>query len=227
LEREKAEAKQKLMESLKPGQIHEGVVRKLMAFGAFVDIGGVDGLLPVSQLAWGRVNHPSEVVAEGQKIKVRIEKINPETGKISFAYRDMLENPWSTVGQKYPPNSIMKGRVVKIMDFGAFTELEPGIEGLIHISELSHKRVFRCTDVVKEGQEVEVMVLSVDEKAQRISLSIKALSQPEPTKKEKEKAEQEAAEAAAGHSKPKKPEKEIPLTGGLGKATGAKFGLKW
>jgi ribosomal protein S1 len=227
LEREKAEAKQKLMESLRPGQIHEGVVRKLMAFGAFVDIGGVDGLLHVSQLAWGRVNHPSEVIAEGQKIKVRIEKINPDTGKISFAYRDLLENPWNTAGQKYPPNSIVKGRVVKLMDFGAFVELEPGVEGLIHISQLSHKRVFRCADVVKEGQEVEVIVLSVDEKAQRISLSIKAMSQPEPTKKEKEQAEREAAEAAAGPVKPKKPEKELPLTGGLGKTTGAKFGLKW
>ena len=198
-----------------------------MAFGAFVDIGGVDGLLHVSQLAWGRVNHPSEVIAEGQQIRVRIEKINPETGKISFAYRDLLENPWTQASQKYPPNSIVQGKVVKIMDFGAFVELEPGVEGLIHISQLSHKRVFRCTDVVKEGQQVEVMVLSVDQNAQRISLSIKALSQPEPTKKEKEKAEQEAAEAAAGPSKPKKPEKELPLTGGLGKSTGAKFGLKW
>jgi ribosomal protein S1 len=226
LEREKAEAKQKMMESLRPGQIHEGVVRKLMAFGAFVDIGGVEGLLHVSQLAWGRVSHPSDVIAEGQKLKVRIEKINPETGKISFAYRDLLENPWSTAGHKYPSNSTVKGRVVKIMDFGAFVELEPGVEGLIHISQLSHKRVFRCTDVVKEGQEVEALVLSVDEKAQRISLSIKAMSQPEPTKKEKERAEQEAAEAAAP-AKPRKPEKEIPLTGGLGKTTGAKFGLKW
>ncbi|MGA2796728.1 MAG: S1 RNA-binding domain-containing protein [Thermoguttaceae bacterium] len=227
LEREKAEAKQKLLESLKPGQIHDGVVRKLMPFGVFVDIGGVDGLLHVSQLAWGRVNHPSEVVAEGQQIRVRIEKIDPATGKISFAYRDLLENPWTQASQKYPPNSIVQGKVVKIMDFGAFVELEPGVEGLIHISQLSHKRVFRCTDVVKEGQQVEVMVLSVDQNAQRISLSIKALSQPEPTKKEKEKAEQEAAEAAAGPSKPKKPEKELPLTGGLGKSTGAKFGLKW
>jgi small subunit ribosomal protein S1 len=229
LEREKAEAKQKLLESLKPGQIHDGVVRKLMAFGAFVDIGGVDGLLHVSQLAWGRVNHPSEVIAEGQKIRVRIEKIDPNTGKISFAYRDLLENPWTQAAQKYPPNSIIQGKVVKNMDFGAFVELEPGVEGLIHISQLSHKRVFRTADVVKEGQQVEVIVLSVDPNAQRISLSIKALSQPEPTKKEKE--EQEAAQSEAtqptAQSKPKKPEKEIPLTGGLGKTTGAKFGLKW
>ncbi len=227
LEREKAEAKQKLLESLKPGQIHDGVVRKLMAFGAFVDIGGVDGLLHVSQLAWGRVNHPSEVIVEGQKIRVRIEKIDPNTGKISFAYRDLLENPWTQASQKYPPNSIVQGKVTKIMDFGAFVELESGIEGLIHISQLSHKRVFRTSDVVKEGQQLEVMVLSVDQNAQRISLSIKALSQPEPTKKEKEKPEQEAAEAAAGSSKPKKPGKKPPLTGGLGKSTAAKFGLKW
>jgi predicted RNA-binding protein with RPS1 domain len=228
LEQEQEEAKKNMLASLKIGQIHDGVVRKLMPFGAFVDIGsGVEGLLHVSQLAWGRVNHPSEVLAEGQAIRVRIDKINPETGKISFAYRDLLESPWTTATQKYPPNTTVRGKVVKNMDFGAFVELEPGVEGLIHISELSHKRVFRTGDVVKEGQEVEVMVLSVDQNAQRISLSIRALSQPEPTKKEKEKAEQEAAEAAAQASKPKKPEKELPLTGGLGKTTGAKFGLKW
>ncbi len=228
LEREKAEAKQKFFEALQPGQIYEGTVRKLTDFGAFVEIGeSFEGLLHVSQLAWKRVKHPSEVIAEGQKIRVRIDKIDPETGKIGLAYRDLLENPWTTAAQKYPPNSIVRGTVVKIMDFGAFVELEPGVEGLIHISQLSHKRVWRAADMVKEGQELEVLVLSVDADSQRISLSIKALSQPEPTKKEKEKQEQEAAEAATASSKPKKPEKELPLTGGLGKASGAKFGLKW
>jgi len=226
LEREKEEARKILFASLKPGQIYDGVVRKIMAFGAFVDIGGVDGLLHVSQLAWGRVKHPSEVIAEGQKLRVRIEKIDPNTGKISFAYRDLMESPWTTAAQKYPPNSIVRGTVTKNMDFGAFVELEPGVEGLVHISELSHKRVFRTGDMVKEGEQVEVMVLSVDQNAQRISLSMKALSQPEPTKKEQEAAAAEAS-APATPSKPKKPEKEKPLTGGLGKSTGAKFGLKW
>jgi ribosomal protein S1 len=227
LEREQEQARQKMLATLKTGQIYEGTIRKLMPFGAFVDIGeGVEGLLHVSQLAWGRVNHPSEVVAEGQKIRVRVEKINPENGKISLAYRDLLESPWTAAAHKYPPNSTIRGKVVKIMDFGAFVELEPGVEGLVHISQLSHKRVFRTSDMVKEGQEIEAVVLSVDQNAQRISLSMKALSQPEPTKKEKERQEQEAAEAAAP-TKPKKPEKEIPLTGGLGKPTGAKFGLKW
>jgi small subunit ribosomal protein S1 len=239
LEREKAEAKQKTMEALAPGQIHEGLVRKLMDFGAFVDIGGVDGLLHISQLAWGRVKHPSDVLAEGQRIKVRVEKIDPATGKISLTYRDLMESPWTTAPINFPQGSTVRGTVVKIMDFGAFVELQPGVEGLVHISELSYKRVFRVSDVVKEGDQIEVMVQSIDPEAKRISLSMKALHQPEPTQKELEaKAEAEAlanAPAAvtdpnappAEPPKPQKPEKEKPLTGGLGKRTGEKFGLKW
>ena len=178
LEREKQEAREQLMRSLQPGQIREGVVRKLMDFGAFVDLGGVDGLLHVSQLAWGRVNHPSEVLSEGQTIKVRIEKIDPDTGKISLGYRDLFESPWAQVATKYPPQMQVKGKVTKLMEFGAFVALEPGVEGLVHISELSHKRVWRASDVVKEGDEVDVLVLSVDAEAQRISLSMKALAAP-------------------------------------------------
>ena len=179
LEQEKEVARQNLLGSLEVGQIREGVVRKLMDFGAFVDLGGVDGLLHVSQLSWARVKHPSEVLQEGQPIRVKLNKIDPETGKISLGYRDMLENPWSQVGTKYPPQSIVKGVVSKIMEFGAFVALEPGVEGLVHISELAPKRVWRASDVVSEGQEVEVLVLSVDLANQRISLSIKALA-PKP-----------------------------------------------
>ena len=189
LEREREQARQQLLESLQPGQVCEGVVRKLMDFGAFVDLGGIDGLVHVSQVAWGRVKHPSDVLHEGQQIKVRVEKVDPTTGKISLGYRDLLESPWTAVGLKYPPNTIAKGMVTKLMDFGAFVELEPGIEGLVHISELSHKRIWRCSDVVKEGQEIEVMVLSVDSEAQRMSLSMKMLSAPpEPVKKKKTRA---------------------------------------
>ena len=194
LEREQEEARQRMLESLRPGQIFDGVVRKLMDFGAFVDLGsGVDGLLHISQLAWGRVKHPSDVLTEGQTIKVRVEKINPDTGKISLAYRDLQESPWVAAAGKYPPNTVVRGKVSKLMDFGAFVEVEPGVEGLVHISELSHKRVFRCSDVVKEGQEVEVMVLSVDPAARRMSLSMKELSAPP----EPEKKEEQPAEAAA------------------------------
>ncbi len=210
-----------MLDSLRPGQIHEGVVRKLLDFGAFVDLGsGVDGLLHVSQLAWGRVKHPRDVLQEGQSIKVRIEKFDAATGKISLAYRDLMESPWAAAAQKYPPQTIAQGTVTKLMDFGAFVEVEPGIEGLVHISELSPKRVFRTSDVVKEGQEVEVLVLSIDPDAQRMSLSMKALAAPpEPAKKE------ESPEPAKASKKSTKP--TGPLLGGLGRSTGSRFGLKW
>ncbi len=222
LEREQEEARQQMLASLQPGQIFDGVVRKLMDFGAFVELGnGVDGLLHVSQLAWGRVKHPSDVLNEGQAIKVRVEKVNPETGKISLAYRDLQESPWTAAASKYPPNTVARGTVTKLMDFGAFVEVEPGVEGLVHISELSHKRVFRCSDVVKEGQEVEVMVLSVDAAARRMSLSMKELSAP-PEPEKKEEAPGEPAPSTRKKSKP-----TGPLLGGIGRKTSDRFGLKW
>jgi small subunit ribosomal protein S1 len=226
LEREKEENKQTFFASLAPGQIYDGTVRKLMDFGAFVELGnGVDGLLHVSQLSWSRVKHPSEVVQEGQSIRVRIEKIDPETGRIGLSYRDMLENPWTAAAGKYPHNSVVRGKVTRLMEFGAFVELEPGIEGLVHISELSHKRIWRASDVVKEGEEVEVLVLNVNPEAQRMSLSIKGLSKPEPTKKEKEEVEE--AEIPATAKKSSRPSNQ-PLKGGLGKASGGEsIGLKW
>jgi small subunit ribosomal protein S1 len=174
-------------------------------------------------MAWGRVKHPSDVLQEGQRIRVRVEKVDPDTGKISLTYRDLLESPWTDAARKYAPQTQVRGTVVKLMDFGAFVELEPGVEGLVHISELSHKRVWRASDVVHEGDLVDVLVLSIDVAAQRISLSMKALAlPPEPAKKEKEEPE-----AAPVTKKPsKKP--EIPLVGGIGRPVGGqRFGLKW
>jgi len=222
IEREQAEAKEKMLAELAPGQIHEGVVRSLRDFGAFVDIGGVDGLLHVSQISWDRLKHPSEALKEGQKIRVKIDKINPETHKISLSHRDLLENPWKTAAAKYSATSRVKGTVSKLTEFGAFVRLEAGVEGLIHISELAHTRVFRASDIVSEGQEVEVKVLSVDTDAQRISLSLKALqARPEPKKKEPE-PEEEAPPP------PPPSKRSTPLKGGLGRgAGGASFGLKW
>jgi predicted RNA-binding protein with RPS1 domain len=225
LEREKEEARTELLKSLAPGQIREGVVRKLMDFGAFVDLGGIDGLLHISQLGWGRVAHPRDVLTEGQAIKVKIEKIDLEANRISLGYRDMLESPWQDVDRKFPVNTLTKGKVTKLMEFGAFVELEPGVEGLVHISELSHKRVWRASDVVHEGDEVEVMVKSIDKAAQRIGLSMKdALPQPE-TKKETEPTEEDLA---AAMPKPIPRKSNSPLKGGLGRAAGGEqFGLKW
>ena len=222
LEREKAEAKTKLMSELAEGQVREGVVRSLQDYGAFIDLGGVDGLLHVSQLSWQRVKHPNEVLQVGQPIKVKIRKIDPETGKISLAFRDLSENPWTTAPQKYPATSMHDGTVSKIMDFGAFVELEPGVEGLVHISELSHGRVFRVRDIVSEGQKVEVKVLSIDPEQQRISLSMKALQ----AKPEAKKAEPEPEEEAA--PPPPAPKRRGELKGGIGRDTGGeRFGLKW
>jgi len=225
LEREREEVRKAVLESLAPGQVREGVIRRLMDFGAFVDLGGVDGLLHVSQMGWGRIQHPREVFQEGQTIRVRIERVDQDAGKISLGYRDMLESPWTNADGKYLINTVVRGRVVKIMDFGAFVELEPGVEGLVHISELSYKRVGRVSDVVKEGEEVDVAVLSVDTQAQRISLSMKAALRPPET--------EGPPETAAGGTQPPPPPKpkrqpQKPLQGGLGKSPhGKQFGLKW
>ncbi len=228
LEREKEEARKTLLESLAPGQIREGVVRKLMDFGAFVDLGGVDGLLHVSQMGWGRVQHPREVVQEGQSIRVRIDKVNRDTGRISLGYREMLENPWTNADGKYLAHTVVRGRVVKLMDFGAFVELEPGVEGLVHISELAHRRVARTSDVVKEGEEVDVMILSVDVEARRISLSMKSvLAPPEP--ESPVPTESAVGQDGVPPSKSSKPRKSPAQTlqGGLGKSPrGKSFGLK-
>ncbi len=223
LEREKEDARRQLLATLEPGQIHEGVVRKLMDFGAFVDIGGVDGLIHVSQLSWGRVTHPSEVLAEGQTVKVKILKMDETGNRISLGYRDMFESPWTGVENKYPVGSTASGKVSKIMEFGAFVELEPGIEGLVHISELSHKRVWRTGDAVSEGQEVEVVIKSIDTKAQRISLSIKDALPPPKAEVKKEDAEAAEPEVQKPTLKPPKNLKG-GLTGGSG---GDKFGLNW
>jgi small subunit ribosomal protein S1 len=226
LEREREEARQAMLESLAPGQTREGVVRKLVDFGAFVDLGsGVDGLLHVSQMSWSRISHPREICQEGQTIKVRVEKFDAASGRIGLTYRDMLENPWTDVEKKYPARTAVRGKVMKLMEFGAFVELEPGVEGLVHISELSRKHVRRVSDVVKEGEEIQVMVLSVDPQAKRISLSMKDLLPPEP-EPAKEEAPPPPEQPPPPAKTPKKPAQ--PLQGGLGRSPGgSRFGLKW
>ena len=226
LEREREEARKQLLETLEPGQMHEGTIRKLMDFGAFVDLGsGVDGLLHISELSYGRIKHPSEIVSEGQMVKVKIKKYDPATGRISLAYRDMLPDPWEDVENKYPSNSQARGRVTKLMEFGAFVELEPGVEGLVHVSELSHKKVWRVSDVVKEGEEVEVLVQSIDRSSRRISLSMKGLT-PAPEGEKKDKKDDEPGEPAQ-KSKVQHSSK-TPLKGGVSsQSDGQKFGLKW
>ncbi len=224
LEREQEESRKKLLEELEVGQTREGVVRRLQDFGAFVDLGGIDGLIHISQLSWDRVNHPSEVLEEGQTVKVRVEKIDKASGRIGLSYRDLLYHPWEGIEAKYPIGAVVSGTVSKIMEFGAFVKLEPGVEGLVHISELSYKRVHKVQHVVQEGQEVQVKVLSVDPEAQRISLSIKAAqAEPVDTDSATDDGEEPTDVAASVQAQPKR-----PLRGGLGHdAGGEQFGLKW
>lgn len=223
LEREKEEARRKLLAELAPGQTREGTVRKILDFGAFVDLGGVDGLIPLSQLSWEHVKHPSDVLQEGQKVRVRIERIDEATGKISLSLKHPEENPWAHVEERFPIGSLVKGTVSRLAQFGAFVRLAPGVQGLIHISELAHHKVHKVEHIVKEGQEVECRVLDVDPQAQRISLSLKAaLAKPEAS---------EAATPAEAEEPSRKlavPRRTVPLKGGLSRPpTGEKFGLKW
>lgn len=225
LEREKEESKRTLLAELEPGQMREGIVRKIQDFGAFVDLGGVDGLIHVSQLSWERVKHPSEVVAEGQKVRVRIEKIDEATGKIGLSLKNPEEHPWTGIEQKFPVGSLVRGPVSRIAQFGAFVKLAPGVEGLIHISELAHHKVFRVENVVKEGEEVECKVLSVDADAQRIGLSLKATIAKAVKESDKAKDQPEVDEPPRT---PVIPKRGGPLKGGAGKTSGGEqFGLRW
>src|SRR5271170_4082256 len=174
LEESRAEARSELVANLKEGQILNGVVKNITDYGAFVDLGGVDGLLHVTDIAWRRVNHPSEVLNIGQQVKVKIIKINHETHHISLGMKQLLEDPWQGIEAKYPVAARFKGRVTNITDYGAFVELEPGIEGLIHVSEMSWtKKNVHPGKIVSTSQEVEVQVLEVDPVKRRISLGLK------------------------------------------------------
>jgi len=174
LEETRAEARSELVANLEEGQTVDGVVKNITEYGAFVDLGGIDGLLHVTDMAWRRVNHPSEVVTIGQQLKVRIIKINHETHRISLGIKQFLTDPWEGIEAKYPINARLSGRVTNITDYGAFVELEPGIEGLIHVSEMSWtKKNVHPGKIVSSSQEVEVVVLEVDSVKRRISLGLK------------------------------------------------------
>ena len=174
LEESRAEARNELVASLAEGQVLTGVVKNITDYGAFVDLGGVDGLLHVTDIAWRRINHPSEALSIGQTVKVQVIRFNPETQRISLGMKQLEADPWEGVQAKYPVGTKFKGRVTNITDYGAFVELEPGIEGLVHVSEMSWtKKNIHPGKIVSTSQEVEVMVLDVDPVKRRISLGLK------------------------------------------------------
>ena len=246
LRQQEAERKE-FLATLKIGDVYDAIVRKIMPFGCFVDLGhGVEGLVHISRLSWGRINNPAEVVSEGQSIRVCLEEIKEDTGKMSFSYRDTLANPWDSAADNYNVGTTCNATVTKIMPFGAFCELEPGVEGLIHISEIAHERIVHVSDALKVGQEIQVQVVAMDTMTRKIGLSMKSLIAP-PVKEEKEPEEgaegdQNKNSKGAGKGKKEKPEDQEarplpkkfrnqgkqPLRGGKDSSgDGGKFGLNW
>jgi len=215
LEVERQEAEANLWKSLAAGQVFRGTVKTVKDYGAFIDIGGVDGFLHVGEISWTRVRHPSDLLQEGQEVEVQVISLDPERKRIGLGMKQLIANPWQDAVERYPTGKTVSGSVTRITNFGAFVELEPGLEGLVHISELDHKRVHRVTDVLQEGQQVDVQVLEVDPGRKRVGLSLKAL---------KEKLAEERPpgdeKLAPGGDEPVTRRRRGPLKGGYGNSSG-------
>ena len=181
-----------LMETLQPGDVRTGRVSGMRDFGAFVDLGGADGLVHISELSWHRIDHPREVVKLGDEVEVYVLGVDQESGRISLSRKKLLPNPWDTVAQRYNQNQLIEGKVTRILDYGAFAEIEPGVEGLLHVSQLSRNPVEDPRAVVKEGEVHLLRIVSIDQKRQRIGLSLKAVT---PTEQIEWMAQKELADA--------------------------------
>ncbi|MFJ7510192.1 30S ribosomal protein S1 [Peribacillus simplex] len=176
---QKEKQKANVLDKIESGQLLEGVVQRITDFGAFVDIGGVDGLVHISQLSHQHVDKASDVVSEGDKVQVKVLSIDRDNERISLSIKDTLPGPWAGIAEKAAKGSTLEGIVKRLVSFGAFVEIFPGVEGLVHISQISHKHIATPQEVLKEGQSVEVKVLEVNETDQRLSLSIKELEEPQ------------------------------------------------
>jgi len=176
LEQERMERRQKLLAEMTPGDIRKGTVKNITDFGAFIDLNGIDGLLHITDMSWGRIGHPSEMVKVGQDIDVVVLDINREKERVSLGLKQKLSNPWDTIEEKYPVGAKVKGRVVNLVPYGAFVELEPGVEGLVHVTELSWtKRVAKPSDMLSPDQDIEAVVLGINREEQKISLGLRQL----------------------------------------------------
>lgn len=184
LKEKRAEEKAKLLETLAVGNHYKGVVKSLTSYGAFVDIGGVYGMIHISELSWSRIKHPSEVVNVGDEVEVYVKDINEETKKISLGYKKEEDNPWFILKNEYPVGSVVKCKIVGLTTFGAFANIIPGIDGLIHISQIANKRIDKPQDVLSVGQEVEAKIIAIDFDKKRVSLSMRALLPEEADKAE-------------------------------------------
>lgn len=177
VEQEQLDKKQDFLQKLEVGSVIDGKVQRLTDFGAFVDIGGIDGLVHISQLSHAHVEKPSDVVEEGQEVKVKVLAVDRDNERISLSIKETLPGPWSQIGEKVKQGDVLEGTVQRLVSFGAFVEILPGVEGLVHISQISHKHIGTPQEVLEEGQTVKVKVLDVNEDEERISLSIRDLEE--------------------------------------------------
>ena len=197
VEGEKESKKEQVMDSINAGDVLDGKVQRIASFGAFVDIGGVDGLVHISQLSHEHVDKVSDVVTEGQEVKVKVLSVDRDSERISLSIKDTLPGPWDAIDEKAPKGSVHKGTVKRLVSYGAFVEVLPGVEGLVHISQIAHKHIATPHEVLQEGQEVEVKVLEVNKEDKRLSLSIKELQEKEA---EQDFSQYDMPEEASGFS---------------------------
>ncbi|MCU0787164.1 MAG: 30S ribosomal protein S1 [Verrucomicrobia bacterium] len=176
IEQERTEKRQALLSDMVPGDVRKGKVKNLTDFGAFIDLDGIDGLLHITDMSWGRIGHPSDMLTVGQELDVVVLDINREKERISLGIKQKMANPWDTIESKFPVGTKIKGKVVNLVPYGAFVEIEPGVEGLVHVSELSWtKRIAKASDVLKAGEEIEAVVLGINQTEQKISLGVRQL----------------------------------------------------
>lgn len=221
MEEERAEEKEETLEKLEKGEEITGRVTKLVDFGAFVDIGGIEGLLHISEMSWGRIDHPSSVLEEGQEVKVKVLEVDRENERISLGYKQLLPDPWEEFARKHYEGEVIEGKVTKIVDFGAFMEVEEGIEGLIHISQLSHRHVKTADEVVSVDEEREAKIINIDPEQKRVGLSIKELEEPE--EKEKRTSSSSSSsnkENSSSDSQSEESEEDMPSGATIGERLG-------
>jgi len=176
IEQERSEKRSKLLAEMVPGDIRKGTVKNITDFGAFIDLNGIDGLLHITDMSWGRIGHPSEIMKVGQEIDVVVLDVNKEKERVSLGLKQKMTNPWDNIETKFPVGAKVKGKVVSLVPYGAFVQLEPGVEGLVHVTELSWtKRIAKPSDVLKQDQEIEAVVLGINREEQKISLGIRQL----------------------------------------------------
>ncbi|MFW6381413.1 MAG: bifunctional 4-hydroxy-3-methylbut-2-enyl diphosphate reductase/30S ribosomal protein S1 [Bacillota bacterium] len=217
LEAEREEQKEETLEALEEGQTIEGKVTKLVDFGAFIDLGGIEGLLHISEMSWGRIGHPSDVLTEGEYVEVKVLGVDKENERISLGLKQLLPDPWEEFAEKHYEGEIIEGKITKIVDFGAFMEIETGIEGLIHISQLSHKHVKTPDEVVTVGEERDAKIINIDAEQKRVGLSLKELEDEKPSQDKQQSSSGSNQDSGSGE------EKETPSGATIGELVGDIF----